>query len=699
MNIEFGFDSHCLLKNGVPWFPVMGEMHYSRYRESLWEDSLRKIKAGGLEIVSSYVIWIHHEEEKGIFRFDGCRNLRQFVALCKKIGLFVFLRLGPFVHGEVRNGGLPDWLLEKEKVGVILRSNDKDYLKEVRRYWTQVFEQVREFMYEEGGPVIGVQIENEYGHVGGLCGEEGEAHMRTLTEMAKEIGFHVPYYTATGWGGACIGDLIPVMGGYCEAPWDPRVTEIEPNPNYVFSHQRNDALIGSDYHVSDEIKYDESKFPFLTAELGGGVQISSHRRPVPTGKDIGAMSLAKLGSGAALLGYYMYHGGSNPEGKLSTMQESSGTGFNNNLPEINYDFKAPIRQFGTISDSYREIRLLAYFLQDFGADIAELKAEIMPENVKPGDTHTLRLSCRHDNGHGYVFFNNYQRRQRMDVHNNVELCGICDMGNVTFPPITIEDGVYGFFPYRMKLGQALLHSALATPLCKLHTDLGDIYVFYGDYEPQFSWEGERKADVLHLSREEALSACRVRLAQDYLILAEDFVWEQDGHIMVTGGNNTVIKSFPEIPDGALPGFVKCGKEGQFTIYERRIERGVANVSYTQLSADEEKAVYEITVFYEKEENEMDEQGIWMNGKHDTLLHLCFDGERMEIFAGEKKINDYFYTSEEELLSLGYFDFPQKVKAVVYTLHEDAPIFLEKHPVFREGRACSLEKVWVQELYY
>ena len=255
--MRFGYDNHCLLRDGTAWFPVMGEIHYSRYKESLWEESLRKIKAGGVEIVSSYVIWIHHEEEEGIFRFDGCRNLRRFLELCKKVGLLVFLRLGPFAHGEVRNGGLPDWVVEKGKRGVLLRSNDEEYLRDVGRYWMRVFEQVRGFLHEEGGPVIGVQIENEYGHVGGMRGEAGEAHMRTLTCMAKEIGFCVPFYTATGWGGACIGDLLPVMGGYCEAPWDPRVTELEPNSNYVFSHTRSDALIGCDYRRSEEITYDE----------------------------------------------------------------------------------------------------------------------------------------------------------------------------------------------------------------------------------------------------------------------------------------------------------------------------------------------------------------------------------------------------------------------------------------------------------
>ena len=209
------------------------------------------------------------------------------------------------------------------------------------------------------------------------------------------------------------------MGGYCEAPWDQRTTELEPNANFVFSYLRNDAQIACDCHVGQETSFDESLYPFLTAELGGGVQVTSHRRPVAEGKDIGAMSIAKLGSGAALLGYYMYHGGSNPKGKLSTLQESRATGYANDLPEINYDFNAPIRQYGTISDTYREARLLALFLHEFGGDLARMGIDIRPPEVRPDDFATLRLSCRYHGEQGYVFFNNYQRRHRMKDHMNV----------------------------------------------------------------------------------------------------------------------------------------------------------------------------------------------------------------------------------------------------------------------------------------
>ena len=78
-----------------------------------WEDELIKMKMCGINMVATYVFWIHHEEEEGIFDFSGSRDIRRFVELCKRHGLYVILRVGPFDHGEVRNGGLPDWLYGK----------------------------------------------------------------------------------------------------------------------------------------------------------------------------------------------------------------------------------------------------------------------------------------------------------------------------------------------------------------------------------------------------------------------------------------------------------------------------------------------------------------------------------------------------------------------------------------------------------
>lgn len=705
MGTLYSYTNRYLTKDGKPWFPVMGEMHFSRYKAALWEESLRKMKAGGVSIVSVYVIWLHHEEAEGRFDFTGSRNLKKFLETAEKAGMLVFLRIGPWVHGEARNGGFPDWLQVRDDID--LRSDDPEYLFYVKRYWRQVYEQVKGFLLKDGGPVIGTQIENEYGHVGGYRGEKGEQHMRTLTALAKEIGFELPLYTATGWGGAVTGGLLPVMGGYCEAPWDQRVTEIEPSANYVFSHIRNDSQIASDHHVDNTLTFCQEDFPYLTAELGGGVQVTKHRRPIATGPDVGAMSLAKLGSGAALLGYYMYHGGSNPDGKLTTLQESKGTGYPNDLPEINYDFNAPIRQFGTISDNYREIRLLAYFLQDFGEDLAALPAEIDPEYVKPQDCHTLRLSCRHDENHGYVFVNNYQRRQQMDRHENVVLEGKTAGVPVRFPETDIEPGEYAFYPYNMRLGGAFLVSALATPLCRLHTKDGDVYVFYGDKDPQFQWDGE-PAKVLMLTREQALRAAKVTLDQDYLVFSDDFVWEQDGKIRVVGGRNMVISAFPKLR--TLPeGFAEAAAEGGFQGYRRMIPGPEASVT---CSLSEKKtqdisgifrnscgrpqriagdaAVYDIEIRYPHPGDR--------SAGYDCILTFDYACDSMEIYLDSKKINDYIYTGQKAVLSLGYFDFPEKLCAVLYPLHEGAHVYLQEWPPMENGRACSIKSVTVKEVY-
>ena len=95
-------DSSRLLLNGKPWTPVMGEFHFVRYPENEWREELLKMKAGGVDIVSTYVFWIHHEEIEGQFDWSGSRNLRRFIQTCQEAGLKAFVRCGPWDHGEVR---------------------------------------------------------------------------------------------------------------------------------------------------------------------------------------------------------------------------------------------------------------------------------------------------------------------------------------------------------------------------------------------------------------------------------------------------------------------------------------------------------------------------------------------------------------------------------------------------------------------
>ena len=126
-----GFTNYYLEENGVPFFGIAGECHYARVHERQWEDTILKMKMGGINIVSTYVFWIHHEEQEGVFRFDGNRNLRKFVEVCKK-------------HG---NGGLPDWLYGKP---FEVRSLDEGFLLCVKRLYHELGVQLKGLYFKDG---------------------------------------------------------------------------------------------------------------------------------------------------------------------------------------------------------------------------------------------------------------------------------------------------------------------------------------------------------------------------------------------------------------------------------------------------------------------------------------------------------------------------------------------------------------------
>ncbi len=674
---EFNYNSEFLTKDNKPWFPVMGEIHYSRYPKKYWKESLYKMKAGGVDVVSAYTIWIHHEEIEGNYDFTENKDLRTFVLTCKDCGLYMMLRIGPWSHGEVRNGGFPDWLLKKPFEP---RTNAPDYFDAVKKFYSKIYEQVSGLMLKDGGPIMGIQIENEYGHCGGLTGEAGERHMRILYEMAKEIGFEVPVYTATGWGGAVTGGLLPVMGGYCEAPWDQRLTEIEPSGNYIFTYERNDHNIGSDYGFGTGITFDLDQFPYLTAELGGGLQVTRHRRPVAYAEDIGAMSLVKMGSGVNLLGYYMYHGGTNPKGKLTTLQETRATGYPNDMPELSYDFRAPIGEYGQVTETLKEIKLLAMFIRDFGSALCEMPAYIPDSNpLYPDNLTQLRTSVRHNGKSGYVYVNNYQRRYPMKEHKAVRLKIDLPQETILFPAIDIRDKDYFFFPFNMQIGSAVLKTALATPLCILNNRI-KTYVFYSEGNPRYEIAGNPgETHIITISREDAKNAWKTVLEKDYLIISSSAVMQTDKGIEIIGRTLVEIKAYPEFPNG-LDGFLYCRKEGDFTVYEKNLQPGEVKVRYECFTETSEKKIYDIYLEYPDEPIE------------DCYLLVSYQGDSARLYMGENCIADHFYYGKTWEIGLKRFAFPKQLRLEIYPLKENSSVFLEEWPEMKQGQACDLSGI-------
>ncbi len=473
-------DSQSLLLNGKPWMPVMGEFHYSRTPENEWREELLKMKAGGIDIVSTYVFWNHHEEEEGKWNWSGQKDLKRFIRLCKETNLKVAVRCGPWCHGEVRNGGVPDWAVAK---GWKLRSNDPAYLDHARTIYQEIANQLEGSLWKDGGPVIAIQLENEF---------RGPAeHLLALKKIAREVGLDVPLYTRTGWPALTspmpFGEIAPLYGAYAEGFWDRKLSSMPGNywAAFRFMKVRADTAIATEALGERAIKdeADAVNYPFLTCELGGGMMSAYHRRILMRGEDVTAVALAKIGSGGNLPGYYMYHGGTNPEGKLTMLMEAQDTPMtnNNDLPVKNYDFQAPLGSYGQVRPHYHSLRRIHLMARDFGGILATMPA-FLPDVLPAGksDVDTLRWSVRSNGDGGFLFVNNHQRGANLPAHDDVRFSIKNANGTTILPPrpITIPADAQFIWPYRLDLGHGVrLESATAQLVCVIDEEKQRTFFF------------------------------------------------------------------------------------------------------------------------------------------------------------------------------------------------------------------------------
>ena len=281
------WDSQSLLIDGHRVCPVMGEIHYSRIPVDEWADEVRKMKEGGVTIIATYLFWNHIEEQEGIFRWDGQRSLRGFLEVCKKEQMPVVLRMGPFCHGEVRNGGIPDWAFTK---GCKLREQNPIFLGLVEKLYRQIFTQVQGLQWKDGGPIIAAQFDNEYRGRG--------EYLMALKQIALKIGFDLPFYTRTGWPElrtpVPFGEMLPLYGDYADGFWDKEVTEGCGNYYKAFNFKgfRSSTAIGTDLLGKQEEKLNkgDDQYPYFTCELGGGMATAYHRRPYVYPEDAYSMA-------------------------------------------------------------------------------------------------------------------------------------------------------------------------------------------------------------------------------------------------------------------------------------------------------------------------------------------------------------------------------------------------------------------------
>jgi hypothetical protein len=726
---EIGVNSQYLTLDGKSWLPVMGEFHFSRYPEQYWEEELLKMKAGGVQIVATYLFWIHHEEIEGQFDWSGQRHLRRFLQLCEKHGLYVFLRIGPWSHGEVRNGGFPDWLLSK----TVTRRNDPQYLSYVQRYFGQIGEQVKGLLWKDGGPIVGIQFENEYYEHGPGAGAE---HISELKKIARASGIEAPLYTVTGWGHPDFpaGQVIPVFGGYPDNFWESTLTDLPPSGYYLFENTRDNGEMGGPSAPGQTARPD---YPYLMAEAGGGMQVAYHRRPVISADDVAAITLTRLGSGANLYGYYMFQGGLNPEGKLTSLQESVASDHVYDLPRVSYDFQAPLGEFGEMNPSFRAIKILHLFLNEFGSSLAPM-APVLPSvvPVSAADRSTVRVSARTQGNRGFVFFNNYARNYRLPDHQGFQIKLILPSETVVLPrkPIDLASGTYGIWPVNLDLDGILLKYATAQPLTRVRDGNVEYYFFVAQpgIKAEFAFDestlaslnaataaisraaGVRYVDgirpgpgialsvrskagqtvhIVVLTASEALDIWKCSVAGgEHLLLspADVFFDETSLHLRARDVRQFRFSVFPAMKN-VLPANVplrRTGRDGVFVSYSATMPAKRGSVRWGKIRAAAPSLPGKMGKYnaMAPTDSDFDCAGVWrivipahaLDGLNDAFLRIQYAGDVARLYAGQRLLADDFYKGTTWEIGLKRFAaeaLGKNLELKVMPLRKDAKIYL------------------------
>ena len=626
------WDKYSLIIDGRRVCPVMGEVHYSRIPADEWSGELRKMKDGGVTVIACYVFWNHIEETEGLFDWSGQRNLRQFLEVCKAENMPVVLRIGPFCHGEVRCGGIPDWLFGK---GCKMRSEDPVFLKYTERIYRQIFTQVQGLQWKDGGPVMAMQFDNEYrGH---------GSYLMALKRMANEIGFDLPFYTRTGWPELAspvpFGEMIPLYGDYADGFWERSLEETAGNYYKAFNFKafRSSTAIATEQLGDQKEKLNEGdeQYPYFTCELGGGMMTAYHRRPYVYPEDAYSMAIVKLGSGSNLLGYYMYHGGTNPDGKtwLNEMQRTPATNYND-MPVKTYDFQAPLGEFGQNNPHYFMLRKIHLFMQDWGDILAPMEASFpCKQDIKKGDDSFLRWAVRSKDGSGFIFINNYERLQNLSAKKGVQLeaCG------VKLPKLNIPAGTMCILPVNIDG----IRYATAQLIAKRD---GKIYLEQTKGIPTTLAVGNK------VLRNVKAKGTNVPVYKNIYLLtpnqAERLFLDDEGH------HDVAIKA---------PTINKIREAGKL----RTITIGVNKVAEEPSDEDfNQAAVYTIDL------PDVD--------RTDLLLNIDYRGDVARLYADGKLIDDNFYNGRPFLY--GLWRLPKDCKQLelrIMPLQKDMPIYFPR----------------------
>ena len=317
----FSLGDSTFLLDGKPFQIISGEMHYPRVPTEAWRQRMQMAKAMGINTIGTYVFWNVHEPEKGQFNFSGNNDIAAFVKIAQEEGLWVIVRPSPYVCAEWEFGGYPYWL-QNEK-GLIVRSKEAQYLAEYKKYIEQVGKQLSPYLIANGGNIIMMQLENEYGSYG-----SDKEYLDINKKMFLDVGFNTVLYTCDPAQDVAKGKLPGLMAAV----------------NGVTDPIKLKAIVR---------KNNDGKGPFLVAEWYPAWfdWWGEKHHTVKAQKYVAELD-AMLGAGISI-NMYMFHGGTT----RGFMNGANCYDTSNFQPQVSsYDYDAPLDEAGNATDKFMQFR-------------------------------------------------------------------------------------------------------------------------------------------------------------------------------------------------------------------------------------------------------------------------------------------------------------------------------------------------------
>jgi beta-galactosidase len=314
---SFRVEDGKFLLDGKPFQIISGEMHYPRVPRAYWRARLRMAKAMGLNAITTYVFWNVHEPRPGVYDFTGQNDIAEFIREAQSEGLYVILRPGPYVCAEWEWGGYPAWLLKDHSI--VVRSSDPKFMDPTRRWLLRLGKELAPLQIANGGPIIAVQVENEYGSFG-----KDHAYMKQIHHDLIDAGFtKAQLYTADG------ADQLP----------DGALPELPAVINFGTGEAKNDFA---------KLRKLRPNGPFMNGEYWAGWFDHWGEKHHTTDAQKQADELAWILAQGYSISIYMFHGGTS----FGWMNGANSNGKNYEPDTTSYDYDAPLDESGRATPKF-----------------------------------------------------------------------------------------------------------------------------------------------------------------------------------------------------------------------------------------------------------------------------------------------------------------------------------------------------------